>query len=215
MRFRPDESRPAPIDGVTNIQIQKIVSTSLLYLVALGSGVASAGSRWIAQGIIPLPVISELFHKLQAHNDLFYQWIYSVPDFASLFVIGAASMQCITLTSGVLHSDEDNAFEKENEAGYRNENQYRKRLQLHEKRIVLLEFGEMLTQLATITALALMYFSQELDQFAGVIHGAPQIDDLMWYARATIVLLTYIAIQKTVLYGSAAYRYNQSLESDN
>ena len=215
MRFRPDESRPAPIDGVTNIQIQKIVSTLLLQLVALGSGIASAGTRWITQGIIPIPVISEQLYKLQAHNDAFYQWIYSVPDFASLFLIGASSMQWITLISAVLHGDEDSAFGKENEAGYRNENQYKKRLQLHEKRILLLEFGEMLTQLTIIIAVAWMYFSHELDQFTRVIHGVPQIDDLMWYARAAVVLLTFIAIQNTVLYGSAAYRHNQSIKSDN
>lgn len=215
MPFRPDENRPAPIDGVTNIQIQKIVSTLLLQLVALGSAEASAVTRWITQGIIPIPVISEKLHTLQAHNDAFYQLIYSVPDFAHLFLIGASSMLCITLTSTVLHGNEDSAFGEENKKGYGEENQYKKRVQLHENRVLALEIGEILTQFTTIVAIAWMYFSNELDQLTKVIHGVPQIDDLMWYTCATIVLFTFIAIQKTVLFGSAAYRYNQSTKSDN
>lgn len=214
MRFWPDESRPAPIDGVTNIQIQKIVSTLLLQFVALGSVEASAVTRWITQGIIPIPVISEQLHKLQAHNDAFYQLIYSVPDFAHLFLIGASSMQCITMISAILHGNEDDAFKK-NKVEYRDENQYKRQVQLHEYRILALEIGEILTQLATITALAWMYFSNEFNQFTGVIHGVPQQEDLIWYARGVIVLVAYLLIQRVVLFGSAACRYNTSEESDN
>jgi len=206
MRFRPDENRPAPIDIITDVQKQKIMSTLILHWSALMTGVASAGTRWVTQSVIPLPIISEQFHALQARNEAFYQWIYSVPDFASLLVVSTFFLQITTLISAILHTNEDRAFENENEFGYRNRKQYNQRLRLHEKRLLLIELGEILAQLTTTAAVAWMFISQELDQFAGVIYGTPQKDDLEWYARGVIVVIVYMLVQRLVLYGSSAYR---------
>lgn len=181
---------------------EKSAAGTVEAIAAMFVGGLSLTSRWVAQGIIPLGAVNESFHSLSQTSKLFYDFIYSGIDFATIPATPAMWMMLSTI--GVKILKQNIMSEKFLSEDMQSPEKRTKTLQLKEKLCQLVEIVDFSANSLLITLTALFWVMDEIAQLKPSYIGGEgfmfQAEDLHSYAAGLLFALLYLIATRMHLY---------------